>query len=81
MRKKEDMLSEKKSVLSSAVLSGISEVARIVNAFCFNTPTQFPQMFGVAFQVDRFTSYECLRAYFFCTAISDVSDRFFQYLF
>lgn len=63
-REKEDMPAEKKSVLlSSAVLSGILEVAKIVSVFCFNTPTQFPQMFGVAFQMDRFTPYECLRAY------------------
>ena len=61
-REKEDMLAEKKSVLlSSAVLSGILEVAKIVGAFCFNTPTQFPQMFGAVFRIDRFTP--CLRAY------------------
>lgn len=52
------MPAEKKSVLlSSDVLSGILEVAKIVGAFRFNTPTQFPQMFGVAFQLDRFTPY------------------------
>ena len=55
-REKEDTLPEKKSgLLSSAALTGILEVAKIVGAFCFNTPTQFPQMFGVAFQLDRFT--------------------------
>lgn len=55
-REKEDWMAEKKSVLlSSAVLSGILEVTKIVDAFCFNTPTQFPHVFGVAFQLDRFT--------------------------
>lgn len=78
-REKQDMLSEKKSVLSSAVLSGILEVARIVSAFCFNTPTQFPQMLGVAFQVDRSTWYERLRAYFLHCNFGCL--RFLQYLF
>lgn len=57
-REKEDMPAEKKSaLLFFSVLSGILEVAKIVGAFCFNTATQFPQIFGVAFQLDRFTPY------------------------
>jgi len=60
-KEKEDMLDEKMSVLlSSAVCSGILEVAKIVNAFCFYTPTQFPQMFGAVFHLDRFTPWKSL---------------------
>lgn len=47
------MLAGKKSaLLSSAALSGILGVAKIVSAFCFSTPTQFPQVFGAAAHLD-----------------------------
>lgn len=61
------MPAQKKSgLLSSALLSGILEqVVKIVSAFCFNALTQFPQMFGVAFQLGRFSPYQCLRMLWF----------------
>lgn len=47
------MLAGKKApLLSSAALSGILGVAKIVSAFCFSTPLQFPQVFGAAALLD-----------------------------